>query len=358
MQLTPVGSVCDLTPTQPQIRCLSLPEAAINLPDLARVLVVVPCLNEERSLPSLLNQLISDSASALIVVADGGSTDRSRAIVADFAERHHRIHLINNPKQLQSAGVNAAVTAFAKDHLWLVRVDAHCSYPDRYVQRLLDAARHHGADTVVVPMVTQGTTCFQTAAAAAQNSVLGTGGSAHRHVGKGRFVDHGHHALFRLESFRRVGGYDESFSHNEDAELDQRLLANACKIWLEPDAALVYAPRSAPGPLLRQYFNYGMGRARTVRKHGLRLKLRQSAPLLIAPAIIMALAGMVGTFANPLWLVLAIPALAWFGLCQAFGLVIAARAGSLCSVFSGTAAAIMHAGWSFGYWRNVLKPAA
>jgi succinoglycan biosynthesis protein ExoA len=358
MQLTPVSSVCDLTLSQPQIRCPPLPEVETIPSDLARVLVVVPCLNEEQALPFLLTQLLDDNASTLIIVADGGSTDRSLAIVADFAERHDRIHLVDNPKRLQSAGVNAAVKAFAKDHDWLVRVDAHCSYPNRYVQRLLDAARRHGADTVVVPMVTQGTTCFQIAAAAAQNSVLGTGGSAHRHVGKGRFVDHGHHALFRLESFRRVGGYDESFSHNEDAELDQRLLANACKIWLEPDAALIYAPRSAPVALFRQYFNYGRGRARTVRKHGLRLKLRQSAPLLIAPAIIMAVAGVAAAFAQPLLLVIAVPALAWFGLCQAFGLVIAARTGSLCSIFSGTAAAIMHAGWSFGYWRNVSKPAA
>ncbi len=334
-----------------------MPEAELIPPNLARVLVVVPCLNEEAALPLLLTQLLDDNSNTLIIVADGGSKDRSRVIVADFAKRHHRICLVDNPKQLQSAGVNAAVMAFAKDHEWLVRIDAHCTYPDRYVQRLLDAAGRHGADTVVVPMVTRGTTCFQIAAAAAQNSVLGTGGSAHRHLGKGRFVDHGHHALFRLESFRRVGGYDESFSHNEDAELDQRLLADGCKIWLEPDAALIYAPRSAPVALFRQYFNYGRGRARTVRKHGLRLKLRQSAPLVIAPAIVIALAGMVAAFAYPLWLVLAVPALVWFGLCQAFGLVIAARAGSLCSVFSGTAAAIMHAGWSFGYWRNASNPA-
>jgi glycosyltransferase involved in cell wall biosynthesis len=132
-------------------------------------------LNEEAALPLLLTQLLDDNSNTLIIVADGGSKDRSRVIVADFAKRHHRICLVDNPKQLQSAGVNAAVMAFAKDHEWLVRIDAHCTYPDRYVQRLLDAAGRHGADTVVVPMVTRGTTCFQIAAAAAQNSVLRTG---------------------------------------------------------------------------------------------------------------------------------------------------------------------------------------
>ena len=40
---------------------------------------------------------------------------------------------------------------------------------------------------------------------------------------EGHWADHGHHALMRISAFRAVGGYDESFSHNEDAELDYRL---------------------------------------------------------------------------------------------------------------------------------------
>ena len=40
---------------------------------------------------------------------------------------------------------------------------------------------------------------------------------------KSGYVDHGHHAAFRAASFKAIGGYDETFSHNEDAEFDGAL---------------------------------------------------------------------------------------------------------------------------------------
>jgi len=73
--------------------------------------------------------------------------------------------------------------------------DAHCLYPDNYAAKVLDALEKNKADCVVVPMLTIGRTRFQYAVAAAQNSVLGTGGSAHRHLGDGCFVEHGGYAM-------------------------------------------------------------------------------------------------------------------------------------------------------------------
>ncbi len=65
---------------------------------------------------------------------------------------------------------------------------------------------------MVVPLRTIGVTPLQRAIAAAQNSRLGNGGSAHRLGGISGYVSHGHHAIFDRREFLRVGGYDESFS--------------------------------------------------------------------------------------------------------------------------------------------------
>jgi len=216
---------------------------------------------------------------------------------------------------------------------------------------LLEAAERQDATSVVVPMVTRGQGCFQRAAAAAQNSVIGTGGSSHRMVGRGRFVDHGHHALFALRDFAGVDGYDESFTHNEDAELDARLVANGARIWLEPDAAILYAPRESPQALFRQYFNYGKGRARMLAKHGHPLKLRQRLPLLVAPAVVLAGVGIALGALAPGFLVLLLPALAWAVLGLGAGLWIGVRERSRCASLSGVAALMMHLGWSLGFWR-------
>ncbi|OYU75514.1 MAG: hypothetical protein CFE32_14035 [Alphaproteobacteria bacterium PA3] len=198
-----------------------------------------------------------------------------------------------------------------------------------------------------------GTDAFTTGVAAAQNSLLGTGGSAHR-IGLpggagGRFVDHGHHALLRLADFRAVGGYDPAQSHNEDAELDHRLRRTGCKIWLTDRIRIRYLPRRSLGALFRQYRAHGRGRATTVMKHRLALKPRQMAPALVPVAMVCALAG--GSLAPVAtgWLWLALPAALWVGLCLGTGAVLALRARCRAVLWSGPAAMAIHLGWGMGF---------
>lgn len=309
------------------------------------VLAVIPCLNEAAHLPGLLDQLMRDATIDRIVVADGGSTDGSQAIVDGAAARDSRVMLLDNPQKVQSAGVNRAVAVHGAGHRWLLRVDAHCGYPDGYVARLLAAAAETGAQAVAVPLVTTGDGCFQRAAAAAQNSAIGTGGSAHRHLGAGRWVDHGHHALIDMALFRTVGGYCAAMHCNEDAELDHRLGQAGGRIWLEPAAAIAYYPRRTPGALWRQYRRYGEGRARNVARHQMRLKPRQAIPLLVP----VALALLPLAIWHP---VFALPALAWGLAVGGAGLLVGARAGGGCALFAGMAAMVMHAAWGFGYLKE------
>src|SRR5262249_46348850 len=107
--------------------------------------------------------------------------------------------------------------------------------------------------------------------------------------GARRWVDHGHHALMRVRAFREAGGYDESFTHNEDAEFDTRLRAGGGRILLAADILIDYYPRSTAAALARQYFKYGEGRARTALKHRAGLKFRQMAPAALAPIVSLGL---------------------------------------------------------------------
>ncbi len=80
-------------------------------------------------------------------------------------------------------------------------------------------------------------------------------------------MDHGHHALFVLDAFRALGGYDETFIANEDAEFDRRLTNSGGRIWLSEDLAIVYHPRRTPAALFAQYLRHGAGRARMLLRH-------------------------------------------------------------------------------------------
>lgn len=88
----------------------------------ADVLIVVPCLNEERHLPALLADLLRDAHGACVVVADGGSTDRSRDIVLALARGHANLRLVDNPRRIQSAAVNLAARRHGARRKWLVRI--------------------------------------------------------------------------------------------------------------------------------------------------------------------------------------------------------------------------------------------
>ena len=317
----------------------------MNAPDTGGLLIVIPCLNEVAHLERLIGELLADAATsdALLVVADGGSTDGSREIVQRAAAHEGRVRLLDNPRRIQSAGVNDAVRRFGGGRRWLLRVDAHAGYPPSFAAGLLAIADRIGAQALVVPMATQGVCCFQRAVAAAQNSVLGAGGSAHRKPGASGWVDHGHHALMHIGCFSAAGGYDETFSHNEDAELDARLVRTGARIWLAGDLAVTYYPRRNPGSLWRQYFGYGRGRARTLRRHRQRMKLRQILPLAVCPAVGLAAL-------TPILPLAGLPAAAWALGCLGFGFGLCVLARDRCVVLSGPAAMIMHLAWSAGFW--------
>lgn len=321
-----------------------------------RVLIIVPTLNESRHIGALLDALSVEAEvlGARIVVADGGSFDGTPDIVRAKVAQSRRIELIHNPRRIQSAAINLAVAEFGAEMDYLIRIDAHGAYPPDYCRRLVAEAEERGVASVVVPMTTIGHAAFQKAVATAQNSSIGTGGSAHRTGKTGMEVDHGHHALMRIDAFRAVGGYDETFRCNEDAELDFRLRAAGHTIWLTDRTGMTYFPRSTMSGLFRQYFAYGGGRAANILKHRMRPRLRQLAPLAIAPVVLLA------TLSIWHWAFL-IPLTLWGVVCIALGMAAARRhfpeqgVPLWISPLVGWAAMIMHFAWSSGFWLHLLQ---
>jgi len=315
-----------------------------------KTLIVIPCLNEREYIAKLVAHVQDDTAEldCLTVIADGGSTDGTADILTKITARDPSIKVVFNPKRVQSAGVNLAVRAFGEGRRWLIRLDAHAHYPAGYIRTLIAEAHRTDAESVVVAMTSRGTERFQAAVAAVQNSVLGAGGAAHRRPGKAQFVDHGHHALFNLPCFLAVGGYDESASHNEDAEFDIRLTRAGGRIWLTRAVEVVYFPRATVQALYRQYVCYGRGRAATLVRHRKIPKLRQCLPAGVAPAI-------AASFLTPWYAIAGVPALFWITFCMLCGAGLGLKLGPRSALFAGIAAITIHTAWSVGFWREILS---
>lgn len=321
-------------------------------PAVADPLVVIPCLNEAAHIGTILGQLrpAMDRLGGRIVVVDGGSTDGTTDIVKGFVASDDRISLLHNPDRIQSAAVNLAVAEDDNHATHLIRIDAHCAYPDDYCDVLMRQAKSVYADSIVVSMIAEGTERVERINAATQNAPIGNGGSAHRNIPSGAYVDHGHHALIKIAAFNAVGGYDPSFTHNEDAELDYRLRQAGHRIWLTAATVVTYYPRPSFLAAARQYFNYGAGRASNLLKHRVLPRIRQTKVMMVAPAVFLALLA-------PLHWLFAVPGLLWAAYCLQAGLRMAWDQRDPALALCGVVAMIMHFSWSLGFWQRMLRDA-
>jgi len=316
------------------------------------VSIVMPALNEERYIERAIGSVLPDPSEfdCELLVMDGGSTDATVEIVARLSAGDSRIRLVHNPRKLQSAALNLAAREADSRASYLVRADCHATYPKGFVRNLMHTITQTKAASVVVSMNTLGRSCTQKGIAAAQNSRLGNGGSAHRNAGSKGFVDHGHHAAFNRDAFLRAGGYDETCPYNEDAEFDWRLIASGGKIYLNGDIVIDYYPRDTFTKLARQYANHGWGRANTILRHGGLPKLRQALPVVVLLACLGGVAA--GLAVHPLFA--AIPGAYVTAVCAA-GIALSLKQRSACAALSGPAAVVMHLSWACGFLKRICQ---
>lgn len=316
------------------------------MPAANRLVILVPVLNEARVITSVMDNLVSilpPGRDYALYVVDGGSSDDTPDLVRQAGMTNPNIHLLHNPRRLQSAAINLAARQLMPEGGLFFRCDAHTVYPDNFFTGILSAFDASDAHSVVVPMDSVGEGCVQKAIAWVSDTPAGSGGSGHRGGRSSGFVDHGHHAAMRAEAFHTAGGYDESYSHNEDAELDCRIRATGGAIWLESGVRLIYKPRATFSALAKQYFNYGRGRSRTVRRHPGSLRARQLAVPLNFGLCVAAL------IAAPFFpLILAYPALYLLAL-TAIAVQLTMKKKSACALLAAPAAFLMHNAWAAGF---------
>ncbi|MEZ4368703.1 MAG: glycosyltransferase family 2 protein [Kofleriaceae bacterium] len=235
---------------------------------LPTVSIVMPAFNEEAYIEACIRSVQAQDYprdKLEILVADGRSTDRTRALLDELAAADPRIRTIDNPDRLQAPGLNRLVVESTGDVI--VRMDVHCEYAPSYVRRCVEALERTGADNVGGAQRARAKTHFQRALCAALDSPLGVGGARYRSATAEGFVDTVFLGAFRRRVFETVGLWDPGAITNEDAELNQRILAAGGKVYLSPQIEVHYYPRASLRALAQQYFRYGRGRARTVLKH-------------------------------------------------------------------------------------------
>jgi len=241
--------------------------------------VVIPCLNEARDIEAVVRGAMEQRYpphQLEILVADGGSTDETRAIVARLAAEDARVQLIDNPGRFPSSGMNAGIRR-ARGSV-IIRMDAHAAYAADYVLASVETLRQTGASNAGGAARARHRSTFQRAVSAALSSPLAVGGSAYRDPTREGFVETVFNGAFRREVIEHVGLYDERARTNEDAELNQRIIEAGGRVFLSRSIIAFYYPRETLRGLAAQYFGYGQGRARTLLRRRRLLSARPLVP--------------------------------------------------------------------------------
>ncbi len=323
------------------------------------VSVVIPVLNEGRSLEAVVRALVDQDYPTdrfEVLVVDGGSTDETLAVASRLSLAHSNVSVLHNPGRLSSAGRNVGARAARGDVIMFV--DGHCEIPNQSLLRgLCLLFRRTGADVMCRPQPLQiaGLSATRQAIALARASWLGHNpASLIFDQNEEGFVDpESSGAAYTRRVFERIGFFDESFDACEDVDFNLRARESGLKAFTSPLLTIRYTPRDSLGALFRQMVRYGAGRGRLFAKHP-RRGLAGAAMLGVPPLVAAALAA--GSFVWEdagyllLWLVLA------------YAVVVAATSATL-SAGRGTRLAprvfaaflTIHAGLVVGFWSKLFR---
>jgi succinoglycan biosynthesis protein ExoA len=317
------------------------------------VSVVIPVFNEEHYIDACLASVLKQDYPANryeVIVADGGSTDRTRAIVEARAVDHPNVRLIDNPGRTQAHGLNLAILASRGE--FIARQDGHAEWSPHHLRRSIDLLVETGADNVGGRADGEAKTTTGRAIARAMRSPFGVGGARYRYSTRVEELPTVFPGTFRRSAFERVGLYDEAYPPHEDYELNHRIRETGGRVLFSPDIPTRYWVRESIKALATQYYRYGRSKVRVARANpGVIRPYHLVAPALVA-AIPVAAALMPAKRGRR---AVVTAAVLYAAACTAAG-VVAGRGETLAvrmripAVFP-----VLHLAWGTGFWVGVAE---
>jgi succinoglycan biosynthesis protein ExoA len=201
-----------------------------------------------------------------IIVIEGRSTDGTREILEAIAAEDGRLRILDNPTEQTTSALNIGLRAAEGE--FVARMDAHTHYPADYLAHGVARLRRGDVSHVSGPAIADGPSKWSRRVALALSTKLGTGGATFRQAtGREVEVDSGFAGIWRRTTLQELGGWDEGWPQNQDAELAARLHAAGGRSVCIPEMTARYVPRDNLQALARQYWRYGSYRAKTSRRH-------------------------------------------------------------------------------------------
>lgn len=256
--------------------------------DLPFVSVIVPVRNEEGFIGRCLQALAAQDYPRELfetIVLDGGSRDATESETQLTAEAVGlTVFYAPNPKHSAASGFNLGLTLAHGDVI--IKVDGHTRVAPDFISANIRTLQSSGADAVGGPIETRGHGAIGRAIALAMSSRFGVGDTAFRNKdAEEQWAESVPYGAYRREVFQRLGELAEDIDRGEDDEFNYRLRQSGGRIFLSPSIRSTYYCRSSYDELARQYWGYGLAKAKVLHRHPGRLRLRHLVPSVLVTAL-------------------------------------------------------------------------
>ena len=260
---------------------------------MKKISVIIPTYNEEMYISQCIDSLLlqdypKDNIEVFIV--DGKSSDMTCEIVESYIDKYPYIKLLQNPQKIVPFAMNKGIEQANGEYI--IRLDAHASYPSNYFSGLIYNAEKYNTDNIGGVCVTdvKNLTIKSWAIKTVLSHKFGVGNATFR-VGASRpqIVDTVPFGCFKRDVFDRFGLYDERLVRNQDIELNKRIERGGGKILLVPEIICTYFARETFSALAKNNYKNGLWNILTVyfTKNFGSLSLRHFIPLIFLLSIIL-----------------------------------------------------------------------
>lgn len=221
-----------------------------------KISVIIPVRNEETSIRALLESLLDQTLKpAEIVITDGGSTDATPQIIAEYATRGTPIHLIREGAALPGRGRNLAAARAAND--WLAFIDAGISPEHNWLELLAKRAQFPSdVDVVYGSYEPVSDTLFKRCSAMAYVSppveIEGK-------LVRSRSVAS---VLMKRSVWQSVGGFPEDLRSAEDLLFMNKIEQGDFRIANAPAAMVHWQVQSTPWLTFKRFVTYARNNMR------------------------------------------------------------------------------------------------
>ncbi len=251
--------------------------------------IISPVYNEEKYIQHTIESFLEQEHHGFeieILLCDGMSTDKTRNIITNYAEKDSRIRLIDNPKRKTPFAFNIGLKEAKGDYVAIL--GAHSAYDKNYVQTCFNELISTNSIACSGRVITK--SAFDTLEAKlcewAMLSRFGVSGNSFRLMKEG-YTHSVNFPVVKKQALLDLGGYNETLERNQDNDMNQRLIDAGYKLYCTWKTKCFYRPPASIEKLNKYGYRGGFWNAKSFFAHKKSMRIHHFIPFLFVLALLI-----------------------------------------------------------------------